>query len=329
MFAHYLHFVFEDNGYRLPSVNNPVFTQMLQEKLERYHLSIPEEIDDPYDFIAKNLWKSLQPIFPPEIVSSLNKSLSVTALDSISVNAMCAKSEEGFIAILINNGLMSFLNDISKILVLTKNPRWLEYCDIHSETEITADTLNHWFLKICNQYRETGMLAGPQIHLSNKEADTLHSEQLHIWEMYIFCHELGHVILNHLDEKSHLSANPSFGMVATLQENSDHQMETEADIAGFMLLRDYYYKVLKKNEADEDDRHLFELLIVMFNILTFINAPEVRSHPHPLQRLCTIALHVYGESFSQALYDSYQNPAIINELFEKPLNIKQGVIHAK
>jgi hypothetical protein len=277
------------------------------------------DADSAHDHIARELWRSLASCLPAELVNELSPRLAVGALDNISVNAFCARSAEGHLAVLMNSGLMTLFNKLSKIYAATSDPSSIVYCNRTGTNPVSAETLRAWISEVCKHYRDTGQPLGPQIHLDAK-GDSRHAPQLHVWEMFVLCHEIGHIVCGHLDSPQFMLENPSLGMVQTLAENKDHVMEAEADLVGFLLLREYATKgVAAGSLPQDDDRWLLGTLITLFNLFHSIGAAESRSHPHPLDRLCNVTAAVYGEQLAEVLARSYDNYDLLAEVFRNPI----------
>jgi len=302
---------------------NKEFQKILEEKVAQYGLGkLDNSTISSHNYIVSELWKSIKDILPDEILNNLDGVIAVGAIDNMAVNAFCSKSSEGYIAVAINTGLIALLNKLSKITIATLDPSFIRYCNRGLESEISSKDLITWKLEVCEHYRQTGHPLGPQIHL-HKNGDVLHARQLHVWETYVLCHEIGHILCNHLDNKSFIFNNPSLGMASTLIENRFHQMESEADLIGYILLRKFFHKKLSGSTSNQmekvDDRELFSHLISLFDLFYLLGASQSKSHPHPLDRLCDIALNVYGKQVEQILFNSYENHELLAELFEKPL----------
>lgn len=328
-FIMYLRFAHENPMSEVQSAPNLEFQKIYNEKWSTIHKGKEAEklgATSAHQHIASNLWNSLRACLPESAINYLDAHLSVGALDSISVNAICAKSAEGYFAILLNAGLMTLLNKLSKILSAINDPGSVLYCNRIGSEQITTETLKKWYLEVCEHYRETSKPLGPQIHLRG-DAELRHCMQLNLWEMFVLCHEVGHILCGHLDKKEFLVKSVFLGMADTLEENKNHEMEVEADIVGFILLREYANKELFHQREDwTDDRPFLAAMITLFNLFYLLGATESRSHPHPLDRLCNIAAAVYGERFADMLARSYDNHDLLAELFKNPIHASDTLV---
>jgi len=329
-FINYLRFLHENPISSIQSGPNKEFQKIHEEKIKKLNQSNEHQnVSSSHNHIAKELWESLRGILPSQIVDDLSGVIAVGALDNMSVNALCAKSVDGYIAVLINTGLMTLLNKLSKMQIASTRPGSIRYCNRAQPEDISVATLKKWNLEVCEHYRHTGKPLGPQIHL-HSDAEGMHATQLNIWEMYVLSHEIGHILCGHLDSSKFVTKNPLFGMIETLEENKSHEMESEADFIGYILLREYYHKgSIRKspnNESIKDDRGLVSILITFYNLLYLLGASESTTHPHPLDRLCNIVLNAYGEKVAETLADSYDNHGLLIKLFERPLVVKNMAI---
>lgn len=332
-FATYLRFVHESPMASLQSEPNLQFQEIQRAKwAARLNEEATMDIDvkSTHQYIASELWNSLKSCLPKSKKIKLETHLFVGVLDNISVNAICAKSAEGYLVVLINTGLITLFNKLSKILVAINDPGSVIYSNRTGLEPVSSKTLKKWYKEVYEYYIKTGEPLGPQIHLSGN-TELLHAMQLNLWEMFVLCHEIGHILCDHLDNKEFLTKNISFGMLETLEENKNHQMEVEADVVGFLLLRKYAKKMLFTQSGDlEDDRPFLFAMITLFDLLFLLGSAKSLSHPHPLDRLCNITEAVYGKSFADKLASSYENNDILVELFEKPIcTIKtlEGFLH--
>lgn len=311
---------------------NPEFLKIYDEKVRQVGEPLtgisPLGISS-YEHIAQSLWSDIKAIMPPVLVEKLGPHLIVGALDNTSVNALCIRSREGFTVIGLNAGLMLFLNKISKLQVASVVPHAILYCNRAPPHEITPAIIRSWYLEVTEHYRTTRKPLGPQIHLT-PEADGQHATQLHLWEMFVLCHELGHALAGHLDRDELWSQHPSFGMLESFREDESHEMEMEADLLGYILLREHFYmRVLKEAVHDDqrfDDRPFFLPMITFFDLMFLLGSSESATHPHPLDRLCNITEAIYGKKKADELANSYDDPPSVIGVLSQPLTAPAGLL---
>lgn len=284
---------------------------------------------DPHGQIAHDLWRAMCEVLPCDFLEATRNKLVVGVLDNISVNALCLRSPEGFVAVVLNSGLMTFFNKISKLLVASRVPNAIVYCNRGPADTITASVAHEWFKEVCEHYRVTGKPLGPQIHLTPAVASQ-HAYQLYVWELFVLSHELGHLVAGHLEQENSWVCNHAFGMVDTYIENESHQQETEADILGYVMLRECLYqtqtKQANKGQRQTDDRPILSSVITLFDLFFLLGSRESQTHPDPLDRICNIAAAVYGNPLAKQLASTYGDHKLIAELFSKPIIFNQPSI---
>ena len=316
-FLNYTKFLRSNSIIQIASEPNLEFKRIVEARCQGFEIP-----PDPYDHIVRELWQELKKELSSHFLETIGDKLAVGALDNISVNAFCTRSADGFFAIVINSGLLLFLNKVSKLHVAISIPNSIIYCNRLAPDKITQSMVKNWLFEVCEHYRATGKPLGPQIHLSDS-ASLRHSYQLHMWELFILAHELGHFVAGHSEEAGNWILDPVFNMVETYQGNTSHQKEFEADLHGYRMLRGSMYRrlhnPLMKDNKLWDDRPLFLNIISLFNLLSMLGSRESHTHPDPLDRICNIALIFYGELFAKLLASSYEDGDLLGELFAKPL----------
>lgn len=318
-YLEYIRFVHEDPLAAIQSAPNPAFQKVFNQQVTEFAkegLSLDLKGQSPYRRIVEDLWRDLRAALPEEIWNGMQ--LAVGDLDNMSLNAFCSRSEEGHVAIVINNGLMTLLNKLSKYTIAINQPESIQYCSRKLKKKRTVKMLKEIQQEVCEHYRITRKPLGPQIVLKG-QAHLFHCKQLHVWEMFVLCHELGHALCGHLNNQHKIvSATLDDGTPQSYDIDS-HKQEVEADCVGLLLLKEYLRKSLPSAFPENDDRPLIGPLITLFNHLFQIGATESVTHPHPLGRLCSMAEFVYGKQFAQMLDRSYSDHSLISQLFQSTI----------
>lgn len=318
-YLEYIRFVHEDPISAIQSEPNQAFQAIFDQKL--VNLAKEGAIFDlkgqtPHARIVSDLWEDLRNGLSDFFGDSLE--LAIGELDNMSVNAFCSRSEEGHFAIVINSGLMTLFNKLSKISIAVTDPESIEYCSRELDTQNAQAMLIGFQKEVCQHYRETRKPLGPQILLKG-DADKRHGMQLHIWEMFVLCHEVGHVLCGHLTDKELMISDVITETPPNAADHSAREMEVEADCIGLLLLKEYVAKVMPNAFPLGDDRLLLSHLITLFNHLSELGIRESASHPPSLTRLCNMVEFVYGEALAQTLQDSYRDNSLIRKIFGTPL----------
>jgi hypothetical protein len=115
-----------------------LYETKVQQLPEADALRFANPVADPIDYIARTLCQDLLTVLPANWVAPIKDSLVVGALDNISVNAACLRSDEGFLVVVINKGLMALFNKVSKIMVSSVVPGSVEYCNRCPAKDVTS-----------------------------------------------------------------------------------------------------------------------------------------------------------------------------------------------
>jgi hypothetical protein len=315
----YVRFASENPMAAIQSKPNLAFQRVFnQQLLELTRNGPPLDLkgQSPHSRIVADLWNDLRGALPEEFWDGLP--MAVGELDNMEVNAFCSKSEEGYIAVVINSGLMTLLNKLSKITVAVTQPSAVKYCSRKLKKKRAKAMLQEIQREVCANYRQTREPLGPQMILYG-QAHHVHATQLHVWEMFVLCHEIAHVLCGHLKDK-HQMVSEVLDETTSLSNDSDaHRQETQADCTGLLLLKEYLAKTKASVFPANDDRQLIGFLITLFNHLFEIGASESASHPHPMIRLRNMMEFVYGERFARLVADSYRDLNLIALLFQSPV----------
>lgn len=318
-YLEYVRFVHEDPIAAIQSEPNHAFQKIFDQKLARLAkegATFDLKGQTPHARIVSDLWENLRRGLSDVFDASLE--LAIGELDNMSVNAFCSRSEEGHFAIVINSGLMTLFNKLSKISIAVTEPESIEYCSRELHAENAQAMLIGFQKEVCKHYRETRKPLGPQLLLKG-DADDRHSMQLHIWEMFVLCHEVGHVLCGHLTGKELMISQVITETPITPADPDARRMEVEADCIGLLLLKEYVAKEMPDAFPLGDDRLLLGHLITLFNHLSELGTTESASHPPALTRLCNMVEFVYGEALAQTLQDSYSDNSLIRQIFGSPL----------
>ncbi len=148
-FVDYLRFLHENSISSIQSGPNKEFQKIHEEKIKKRNQSRKhKKVSSPHNHIAEELWESLKSILPPRLIDEFTGVIAVRALDNMTVNALCAKSVDGYVAVLVNTGLMTLLNKLSKIQIASISPESIRYCNRAQPNKISTATLKKWNVNI-------------------------------------------------------------------------------------------------------------------------------------------------------------------------------------
>jgi hypothetical protein len=184
--------------------------------------------------------------------------------------------------------------------------------------------LNHCYEFILNYYSEDGRVNYPL-----PQADVLLSRaqyaavliQSFVAELFVVCHELAHIILDHVDDKrvKRFTIGPSSASTLPVYNHKQYQ-EFDADRLGYAIYRD----VVKNTEASGSlpDINLFTECFCFFQLLHLVERNldrfrDMTTHPPAKDRLVHLIAIIHCELEEQGI-----------NLLQDPL-YKQALWHTK
>ncbi|QDV73641.1 hypothetical protein [Botrimarina mediterranea] len=140
------------------------------------------------------------------------------------------------------------------------------------------------------------------------------SALLHLAELFIVCHELGHFLNGDLENETRFCAVDGNPWLQRFEENQDHAIEYAADATGFGLLQE----VLTTLPTAYTPQNALQSVIIVFNLFYLLTEGESHSHPNPRSRSVNIARKYFGEEFADTVQKSYDDPELLRSLFPQP-----------
>jgi hypothetical protein len=271
--------------------------------------------------IVEALWDTVRSAIPPEIWAPFSSRVAVGCLEHMQVNAACICSPEGWIAILVNNGLLTFLNKLFKLTAVAHEPDAVLYCNRGDAGLFGSGDYAAWATEMTAYYAVHREPLGPQLVLKpESDAAKRYALMLHFSEVFVLGHEIGHVVLGHLDrgtpEERELRADPE-GIVSIKEGEAWHD-EADADMIAWSVILSLFSK------RGADDRFLVSQLAGLMNVLHGIHRDTRTTHPPPISRLLEIVARFYGEDSATRLLRTYQDQGTMNEFFSSPLIVMEG-----
>ncbi len=279
-----------------------------------------------FDKILKGLWDEVIPLIPEQYREKLRSNLAVGVIDNIEVNALSARSPQGLYAIALNAGLMVLFNKISKILIAGAFPDSVVYSNRIGKGPVPPEEARAWRKEVCENYIKTKSPVGPKIHLE-KRYESNHLLNVISWEIFVLCHEVGHVVLGHLENPGIIRPLNACPDSSTLKAELDLMVEIQADLFAYLIMRDHIHKALFKStkpEEDWDDRLVLDVAVRLFDVFSLLGHEESKSHPDPLVRILSVVQALYGEEFAEKLEMSYSSRAHAEEIYRNPLRIRKA-----
>lgn len=236
--------------------------------------------------IISQLWDDILSVFSDEEAEQLRRKVAIGLVNSGEIRARTERYK--FDAILINYGMVTFINQCTKYKIASDEPQYITFCDRKDPSTVTLEDINAFYGEMIAMYRIYKIPYAPLI-LLDPRADHLRGDMVYIKELFIISHELAHVLLNHRE--------PS------------HEAEFEADHLAFNITKN----VLSKKRKLLNEKFILVSLVDLFRDMQYlIGAKESKDHPPAILRLITLVNSNYGQELAMAL-----KKALIHGEFEE------------
>lgn len=225
------------------------------------------------------------------------------------INAAIYYSEGGHYAILLNRGLMIFLNKFLKLSLTQGLSEKTKYIDKETKELLEKDDIGAVFEFIRGNFLKYGEPLGGKVK-PIPEIQAQVSFLLHYGETFAVCHELGHLFNGDLEDSfsSGLFTSPSNG-ISKINHSYEHKLEFLADLSGYEIYRKGCYQDGYVGEPAS----LMGPIVTLFDAFGFLDDSENPSHPHPIRRVLNIAYHAHGKEaayFWLSTYEGFNNDFI-------------------
>lgn len=279
---------------------NEEYQRELEKKIKAMNYS-PDDFKGGIDGLITKFWEDIEMLDEDEVILIKEKiAIGNVRIDTIRTRLV---SENGYHAIIFNHGLFMYLNKNLKLSYASVCPQDVIYCNRISEDEYSGEIFKSFRDELSKIYKHSQSVMGAMVLL--KPDVYIVGQQLEFMELFILCHELGHFINGDADDlKKNVSLNK---LDEKISDDEVSQMrEFNADFTGFQLL----IKILiKKNKLGKNSIHpslILNFLILNFNIFTELAPENLKSHPHPIDRLLTLVLNVYGQDAAEFIEKTYE-----------------------
>ncbi|MCA9701666.1 MAG: hypothetical protein KC431_29365, partial [Myxococcales bacterium] len=169
--------------------------------------------------------------------------------------------------------------------------------------------------ELIERQRTHNIPQGAMVHLTPKAAAQA-AVQLMLRELFIICHEIGHLINGDLEEPGSFSMIPSVPGAYEYVENIDHEKEYRADLAGFEIARLAMDELFSGGTTARADYLLLASTVGLFDELYMLAGGPSSTHPDPLDRAVHLTRQVLGEQAANDLVASYSDPKLLDKVFE-------------
>ncbi len=276
--------------------------------------SVPDDPQKPmYSDVVHSICDEIYNSLPEQFSDHLRKTVSVSALTTSEINASIFKSPcNKYFAVMVNSSMIELLHKFGKLNIAAHSPETVIYYSRNPSGKTSGDE----FARVRDEYilnfQRTKRSHGPIVHLNN-EATGKHHSLLHVQELFLVGHELGHLMNGDFHERK-LSDN-LLGYV----ENEQHRSEHMADLIGFCFL----LNAQKNTQEITKTTRISNLLAIiqLFNVFALLHDGETDTHPYPISRALCIADHFYGPAYTEMLANSYANFDLVDELINLTADI--------
>jgi hypothetical protein len=280
--------MFKKTGNQLYDLTqkHPDYIKFLQQKAQEAGINFSEVvgIENAEKFILNQLWNDILNIFSEQDAVKIKSTVGIGLINAGNHRARIEKRNDLYF-ILINYGLLTFLNQCTKYSIAANEPKYVVFCSEKDPESITSEDINVYYNKLIENYHAHRIPFGPLIVL-HKDADSLRVDQLYVKEIFILCHELSHYLLGHLEQRD---------------PNNQLQLEYQADCFAFQLLEE----VVKAKRNWVNKKFILLTLIELFKDMQYYQGvKETTTHPQPFSRLLTIVNTFYGGELANAVKKS-------------------------
>lgn len=278
-------------------VKSEKFSKLTKREIEKFEGAIKEKYKDysiEGDHIVLGLIEDVLPILTPLEIKSI-ENCAFGKIYNTKINAFCAKSKDGFdnYCIVINEGILMLLHKYGKLVIAQKDPKKVTFCNRGDLELFSKDDYAEFASELIKNYKDYKAPVGAMIKL-NHESTIGHSFILHFQELFVLCHELGHLFNKDLEEKQNLM-NLFDSEANVLIENKFHEKEYKADIYAFDLV-----SRVAKQKYNLDKKQILPFVIMLFDIMALINPNNSKKHPASIERITNI---IYSNWNDQAMVD--------------------------
>jgi hypothetical protein len=293
--------------------SDPIFTAQARERLVNAggDPALLEGRTRGFEAAVDNLKTLAIAALPAADRDRVLRSVAIGVLDIGSINARIIKGSEDIYAIVVHGGLMLLLHKIFKFSLAGLDPSAVTHCNRKPATELTRQDCLEYMHEVVNNCRTYGAPYGPLMHLS-MEATATHGANLHVAELFILGHEIGHFLNGDLDECPRFKTVSDRITVEEYVEDEDHAKEFAADARGFEILRQ-----AETIQSFFNELALIPPIVLLFNTFYMLAGGASSSHPDPLERSVRLVEHFYGAERAEALRLSYDDPTQLARLMDE------------
>lgn len=296
------------------SVKSDEFSKLTRTEFENFESSIKEKLKNynvEDDYIVEELVKDILPILTTKEKESLTN-VAFGKIYNTKMNAFCAKSQDGLdnYCIVINEGLLMLLHKYGKLVLARNNPESVLFCNRDNVYNITSEDYVDWANELIDNYKYYKAPVGAMIKLK-QEATIQHGFSLNFQELFVLCHELGHLFNKDLENKQNLTYLID-SEAEIVEENKFYQIEFNADLYAFDLT-----SRIAKHKFKIDKKYILPFIIILFDTMAMINPNHGEKHPSAINRIMNVIENNWGEDIADEYLKTYEKVTSTNDFFNR------------
>lgn len=289
------------------------FSEFNKKEFETFENSIKEKLlnySREDDYLVLSLVEEVLPILTSD-EKQMIKRCAFGKLLNTKMNAFCAISKDGLdnYCIILNEGLLMLLHKYGKLLIAQKHDNSVVFCNRGNVDSIKKEDYSIFLIELINNYKKYKAPVGAMLKL-HEDYLYQHGTNIHFQELFILCHELGHLFNKDLEQSQNLM-NLIEDEASVINENKFHDIEYKADLYAFDLLTR-----VAKNKYKLDKKHIIYFVIMLFDIMGSINPLEGEKHPSAINRMLNILENFWSEKVASQYLKTYSDELSVEDFFE-------------
>jgi hypothetical protein len=293
-------------------IKSEEFSAITKSEFEKFEGAIKEKyknysIED--DHIVLDLVEDVLPVLTPLEIESIEK-CAFGKIYNTKMNAFCAKSKDGFdnYCIVINEGLLMLLHKYGKLIIAQANAKNVTFCNRGNLQLFSEKDYAEFANELIQNYKDYKTPVGAMIKLTH-ESTVSHSFILHFQELFVLCHELGHLFNKDLEEEQNLM-NLFDSEANVLEENKFHEIEYKADSYAFDLV-----SRVAKQKYKIDKKQILPFFIMLFDIMALIDPNKSEKHPAAIDRITNIIYSNWDKQTADNYLKTYSEEISAEDFF--------------
>lgn len=252
-----------------------------------------KQIDDAeeettLDFVLR---QRILPVLDEEKVNLINSTIAFGVLDTPILDAMCVKNVNEKYAIVINRGLLDYVNKFMKFSLAFVDSSQVIYCQFVDVADVKPEIYMDMRNMMVETYLSCDIPFAPLLRFGGSMA-IVHAEVLIKALVFIFSHEMAHFFNGDFQDRSNFVLLEGMEDVYKFDGNHTKKKEYNADIEAYCILRNVSGRFYNSEYAEA---HILETILVLFDAIAHINEKESITHPSPRDRINNIVNEYYKE----------------------------------